>query len=217
MLLLFSIVGWRIWRKPPAATTSATQPAVAPPAQSAAPAETTEILSVVVPASKPTPAHSRTESGGIPLVIASKTEGAPDKISPTETLNAGEHPSPPLARSSTNASQIASLLSTPARLPEFAAPISQGFSGGTLIRKVQPAYPRQAVPLGLKGSVRLQATVAENGTVRDLKVTSGHPVLARAAVEAVSQWRYRPFLLNGKPIRKQVDISIDFNMPESAK
>jgi protein TonB len=79
---------------------------------------------------------------------------------------------------------------------------------------VQPIYPRQAVPLRLEGSVLLQATVAENGAVRDLKVTSGHPMLARAGIEAVSQWRYRPFLLNGKPIQKQVDISIDFKMPK---
>ena len=61
--------------------------------------------------------------------------------------------------------------------------------------------------------MHLQATVTENGVVRDLKVTSGHPMLARAAMHAVNQWRYRPFLLNGKPIQQQVNISIDFKAP----
>ena len=101
----------------------------------------------------------------------------------------------------------------PATLPQFAAPVSQGFSGGALAHKVQPIYPRQAIALRLEGSVHLQATVTENGVVRDLKVTSGHPMLARAAMQAVNQWRYRPFLLNGKPIQQQVNISIDFKEP----
>jgi TonB family protein len=129
------------------------------------------------------------------------------------SLRLGEHATP-AARPATDASKLVSVLSVPTPLPQFAGPISQGFSGGVLVHKVQPIYPRQAVPLRLEGSVLLQATVAENGAVRDLKVTSGHPMLARAGIEAVSQWRYRPFLLNGKPIQKQVDISIDFKMPK---
>jgi TonB family protein len=129
------------------------------------------------------------------------------------SLRLGEHP-PPAARPATDTGQLVRVLSVPATLPQFAGPISQGFSGGVLVHKVQPIYPRQAVPLRLEGSVLLQATVAENGAIRDLKVTSGHPMLARAAIEAVSEWRYRPFLLNGKPIQKQVDISIDFKMPK---
>ncbi|HEV7219989.1 MAG TPA: energy transducer TonB, partial [Terriglobales bacterium] len=92
-------------------------------------------------------------------------------------------------------------------------PVSRGISGGNLVRKVQPLYPPQALLLRLAGSVVLQATIAENGTVRDLKVMSGRPVLARAAVEAVSHWRYRPLMLNGKPIQKREEISINFTLP----
>jgi len=62
--------------------------------------------------------------------------------------------------------------------------------------------------------VLLQAIITENGEVRDLKVKGGHPLLVPAAMEAVSQWRYRPFLLNGKPIQHGVDIFVDFKMPE---
>jgi TonB family protein len=90
----------------------------------------------------------------------------------------------------------------------------QGLSGGVLVRKVRPTYPPQALALHLRGSVLLQAIITEDGEVRDPKVKGGHPLLVPAAVEAVSQWRYRPFLLNGKPIQNRVDISVDFKMPQ---
>jgi len=65
--------------------------------------------------------------------------------------------------------------------------------------------------------VLLQAIITENGEVRDPKVKGGHPLLVPAAMEAVSQWRYRPFLLNGKPIQNRVDILVDFKMPQRGK
>ncbi len=107
-----------------------------------------------------------------------------------------------------------SLPSAPATSPEFGARVSQGLSGGVLVHKVRPIYPPQALALHLRGSVLLQAIITENGEVRDLKVKGGHPLLVPAAMEAVSQWRYRPFLLNGKPIQHGVDIFVDFKMPE---
>ena len=67
--------------------------------------------------------------------------------------------------------------------------------------------------LGLEGPVLLQAVITENGTVQDLKVVRGQPILARAAVDAVRQWRYRPYRLNGKPVRMQTEITIDFKLP----
>ena len=64
--------------------------------------------------------------------------------------------------------------------------------------------------MGIEGSVILDATIGEDGKVRDLKVLDGHPVLARAAVDAVKQWRYRPYMLNGKPIAMQEQITVSF-------
>jgi TonB family protein len=217
-LLLFSVVGWRMRRNSASeAPRSAQLPAAQMAAQPAPQTETSEVLSVALPAPKPSPTHSRTESGApSPLDIvkrASKMEVAPVTAFHDAAPDSPERSNLPAARPATNTSELASLLSAPATLPQFAAPVSQGFSGGVLIRKVQPIYPRQAVPLRLEGPVLLQATVGENGAVRDIKLTSGHPVLARAAMEAVRQWRYRPFLLNGKPIQQQVDISIDFKSP----
>jgi protein TonB len=66
----------------------------------------------------------------------------------------------------------------------------------------------------LQGDVVLEATINEQGQIEDLKVVSGHPVLAEAAKNAVSQWRYTPFALNGQPVRKQTRITISFVVPQ---
>jgi len=82
--------------------------------------------------------------------------------------------------------------------------------GGTLLRKVQPVYPAQAIAQHLEGSVVLQATVAADGKVQEVTVLRGDPLLARAATDAVRQWQYEPFRADGKPIQKQTEITIDF-------
>jgi len=78
---------------------------------------------------------------------------------------------------------------------------------------VQPLYPPQARTLRLGGTVVLHAVVEEDGTVHDLSLVSGHPVLAHAAISAVRQWRYRPFRLNGKPVAMRTEIRVDFKLP----
>jgi TonB family protein len=113
----------------------------------------------------------------------------------------------------TSASPLGSVLSVPVAVPPPSVRVSQGLTEGSVIRRVEPQYPSQARTLRLEGTVFLKATVAEDGTVRDIKVVSGPPVLARAAVEAVSRWRYRPYRLNGKPIAMEVEIRTDFKLP----
>jgi len=132
-------------------------------------------------------------------------------------LEAQEHDNPP-ALSSTGSSQentstLASVLSLPARLPQPITRVSQGISGGVLERRVNPTYPSQALSTRLQGSVVLRAMIAEDGSVHDLKVVSGQPVLARAAADAVRQWRYRPYRLDGTPVRMQTQITVDFKLP----
>jgi TonB family protein len=82
-----------------------------------------------------------------------------------------------------------------------------------LIRKVEPVYPREALTQRLGGTVTLTASIAEDGTVREIKVLSGQPLLAEAAVAAVRQWRYSPCLLNGKPVSVEKPITIIFKTP----
>jgi TonB family protein len=117
---------------------------------------------------------------------------------------------PETAPSSARATDIESALSTAPALPELSAPISQGVTGGILQHKVPPVYPLEARRVRLEGNVVLEAMVTAQGRVEDLKVISGNPLLAQAAMDAVNQWRYTPYLLNGEPVRKEIRITISF-------
>src|SRR5215469_9290689 len=106
-----------------------------------------------------------------------------------------------------------SLLSTEARLPSNSLRTSQGISGGALTHRVNPIYPTQARVQRIEGTVVLEALVGEDGNVHDVKVTSGSAVLASAAKQAVEQWRYQPFQLNGKPVSMSTSVKIVFKLP----
>ena len=82
------------------------------------------------------------------------------------------------------------------------------------MHRVEPVYPAQARLLRLEGTVILAATVIEDGTVREVKVVEGSPVLAEAAMDAVKRWRYKPFELDGKPVKNEIGISVEFKLPE---
>jgi protein TonB len=88
--------------------------------------------------------------------------------------------------------------------------ISQGVSQGLLIKRVQPKYPQTALAVHAQGAVQIEATINKEGTVTNVKVISGDPVLARAAVEAVRQWRYKPYYLDGDPVEIQTQITVNF-------
>jgi protein TonB len=91
--------------------------------------------------------------------------------------------------------------------------VSQGVSRGLLVKQVQPTYPRTALQNRVEGSVQLLATVSKNGDISSVKVLSGDSQLARAAVEAVKQWKYKPYLLNGEPVDIQTQITVNFKLP----
>jgi TonB family protein len=99
-------------------------------------------------------------------------------------------------------------------LPGHSEPVSQGVTGGELLHRVAPVYPAQARLLRLEGTVILAAVVMEDGTVGDVNIVEGSPVLAQSAVDAVKHWRYKPYELDGKPVKKETRISVDFKFPE---
>jgi TonB family protein len=88
--------------------------------------------------------------------------------------------------------------------------ISQGVSQGLLLRKVQPVYPPIAKQFGRDGAVQLLATINKNGEIKKVQVLGGDALLAKAAVDAVRQWEYRPYLLNGQPVEIETQITIVF-------
>ena len=83
---------------------------------------------------------------------------------------------------------------------------------GRIIRRVTPVYPSIAKTAGVQGQVVLEAVISRTGRIENLRAISGHPTLARAAEAAVSQWEFRPYILNGTPIEVVTQITVDFRL-----
>jgi len=80
------------------------------------------------------------------------------------------------------------------------------------IHYVQPRYPLTAKLIHLTGTVQLRAIIGTDGLVQNLQVVSGNPILAKAAIDAVRQWRYQPTRLSGEPVEVETVITVEFHM-----
>jgi periplasmic protein TonB len=100
--------------------------------------------------------------------------------------------------------------------PKVAAPqrirVSSGVSTGNLIRKITPQYPSIARTAHISGSVVLEAEISKEGDVVNLHVIGGPPLLRQAAIDAVKQWKYRPYLLNGEPVVVDTQVTVIFSL-----
>src|SRR5262250_1857465 len=109
--------------------------------------------------------------------------------------------------------------STPVAVPKAATPtrvrVSQGVTQGLLTRRVNPTYPPLARQARIQGTVVLQAEISKNGDIENLRLVSGHPMLAPAAIEAVKQWKYKPYLLNGEPVEVETTVQVNFTLAGS--
>jgi protein TonB len=123
-------------------------------------------------------------------------------------------PPPPSTVASASDNRLNGLMaSAPSSLPKpslATVKVSQGVSQGLLIKRVQPKYPQSALAVHTQGAVQIEATINKEGNVVNPKVLHGDQVLARAAVEAVRQWRYKPYYLDGEPVEIQTEITITF-------
>jgi protein TonB len=88
--------------------------------------------------------------------------------------------------------------------------ISEGVAQGFLVHQVKPLYPPLARQARIQGAVLLQAIIGKDGSIENLRLVSGHPMLAPAAIEAVRQWWYRPYTLNREPVEVQTEITVNF-------
>lgn len=113
----------------------------------------------------------------------------------------------------TSTSNLASIpkMSTPVVLPRRVR-ISQGVIKGMLIQKIEPNYPPIARSARIQGDVVLTAIISRSGDIENLALVSGHPMLVPAAMEAVKQWHYRPYLLNGEPTEVETTITVTFRI-----
>jgi protein TonB len=114
---------------------------------------------------------------------------------------------------------IISATSSLAAVPRMSVPaapkrirISQGVTKGMLIQKIEPTYPPIARSARIQGQVVLTAIISKTGNIQNLTLVSGHPMLVPAALDAVKQWRYRPFLLNGEPVEVETTVTLTFQL-----
>jgi len=228
--------------KPPAPAHAPAPPATqTPPASTPAPVAAAPVtlpdskettaqpfsLTETAPATK-TPAPSKKESEAAPGKPSGATK-APERVvvtseapKPTVRKPAEDAVPPPVppnlgVNSESNSQTLSAIVSaTPATIPQPSAQmlrVSQGVSQGLLLKRVQPAYPAQALQMRVQGAVQLQAVIGKEGNITDVKVLSGDGTLARAAIDAVKQWKYKPYFLNGEPVEIQTQITVNFKLP----
>jgi periplasmic protein TonB len=113
---------------------------------------------------------------------------------------------------------IINATSSLAAVPKFApvvpqrVRVSQGVTKGLLVHRVEPAYPTLARTARVQGEVVLSAIIDTNGQITNLQLVSGHPMLVPAAIAAVREWRYKPYLLNGQPVEVETTITVIFSL-----
>jgi len=104
----------------------------------------------------------------------------------------------------------------PAEKPKPATPqrirVGGNVQAANIARMVRPSYPPLAKQARIQGTVRFNAVIAKDGTIQNLQVVSGHPLLIPAATEAVRQWVYKPTMLNGEPVEVQTQIDVNFTL-----
>ncbi|HTZ99948.1 MAG TPA: energy transducer TonB [Candidatus Aquilonibacter sp.] len=103
-------------------------------------------------------------------------------------------------------------LPAPIAAPKKPVRVSAGVMAALLVHRVQPEYPKIAVAAGISGTVELEAQIGTDGEVEELRLVSGNPILAQAALEAVRQWRYQPTRLNGEPVEVETRITVTFTL-----
>ena len=159
--------------------------------------------------------------------LAGPTVFHPPVVLHTDYPQAGlvivDYDAPALPATSVTAFPIGSSISLPqfdrpaaavkpdvAKAPEAPVLVGGDVQAAKLIKKVVPMYPRPASQFRISGTVHLLGIIAKDGTIQKLQVLSGHPLLRQAALDAVSQWVYRPTVLNGQPVEVKAPIDVIF-------
>ena len=179
--------------EPPSATTKKSLPtiAVSEPAKSAPTAPEPEVL----------------------VVNNTPSKSATGKAATSEPVAA---PEASIVSSTSDSNAVSGLVAMPTSAPQVAPhtlKVSQGVSQGLLIKKVAPVYPQRAMSMRIQGAVQLLATIGADGSVTDVKLLNGDMMLSRAAMDAVKQWKYKPYYLDDKPLEIQTQITVNFKLP----
>jgi TonB family protein len=196
-------------------TIAATHGTEAAPAKSSSPKEKKAEAEADVSAPKAKAAAEQEEEPSRPEPIMVKNGGARSAAPVQESVSAP--PPDALAAGNSGGQTIAGIVSSVGVPVPKSAPqtlrISQGVVQGMLMKRVQPEYPPQALKMRIQGTVVLDATIGKDGRITGVKEVSGNATLARAAIQAVKQWKYKPYLLNGQPTEIQTQVTVEFRLP----
>ena len=183
--------------KPPEQSTASNPPSKTPPAKPASGHED-EVLRPPASAPRDTTAVKKEKEEAPPNVTAEMAGSIPGGL-PSGASNS-----------------VANIVkNVPVAVPKAAVEkvgISSGVAQGLLIHQVTPQYPSQARQARIQGTVVLQVVIGKDGSVQNLHVISGHPMLNQAAMDAVKKWRYKPYRLNGEPVEADTQINVNFNL-----
>lgn len=120
-----------------------------------------------------------------------------------------------LAEMPTSAKSAPLPVKPPEPVPAKRMRIASRVAEANLIHDVPPQYPPEAGRARIEGTVVLMALIGTDGAVKDVRVESGLPVLAQAAIDAVKQWRYKPYVIDGQPVEVDSRITINFTLSAS--
>lgn len=144
------------------------------------------------------------------IVAVSKAD-VESVVSTLNGIRTAESPAPPAPNSETNSAASASS-ANPDKPQVMRVRVASGVTRGLIVKKVQPVYPQQAKYARIQGSVIMRAVINKNGDVTDLEVLDGPIELAVSAVNAVRQWKYRPYVLNGEPVEVMTTITVNYTL-----
>jgi periplasmic protein TonB len=162
--------------------------------------------------SKPAPSAPKAD-----VLVVNSDNPKPAPVPASTEADAEPVPAPSMVSSGSDATAVSGLVEMPASVPKPAPHtlrISQGVSQGLLVKKVAPSYPQRALAMRIQGAVELLATISKDGNVTDVKLLSGDTMLARSAMDAVKQWKYKPYYLDDKPLEIQTQITVNFKAPQ---
>jgi protein TonB len=147
----------------------------------------------------------------IPTSIPATSDEGPPSIGTSGPYIPGAGPGSPVGVPNSFSTSTSPIMPVPPRPAASLVRISH-MSEGDLVHKVLPTYPPLARSARIQGQVVLQAVISKQGVIENLQVLTGHPMLVPAALEAVRQWRYRPYVLNNEPVEVETQITVNFSL-----
>jgi len=166
--------------------------------------------------------HQTVPTAGVwivhPLSVHHEISAAEDSDLPPSLESVGVHAPSGTGEASGSISVLNSLgtghpIVGPPPTPVHSAPLRVSrMMEGNLIDRVQPQYPSLARQARIQGIVVLRAVISRDGKIENLQIMSGHPMLVQAAMDAVRQWRYRPYYLNNEPVEVETQVTVNFTL-----